>query len=356
MFGNNHYDWIRTRSGVEKRKAHRVGRSSTAVTLPHEWVTRNGISPGDDLHIHESDETTLVLTTAGEISTAGSQKIFEIRTNTPPAHLKRLLIGTYLVGANDVTFTCLDGPLLAAQLEALNESVGRLTGFLVVEQSDAHFNVHNYLEPTGTLFSEHLRQLLSTTTRMVHMVPRLLANPGGSEMCRVLSTLGDQSDMLYYLTVRILLMSLSNRRLMIDLGLDSPQEVVGGRLIAKSLEEICDRIEVLARLVDGCDENEWEIDAELAKGLEGRINHICDLIEVSVEGYFSGSVALPDSALQELYDLEQSGDGPLLAYIAEQEVPRIASTITGARSLIQEIGRLTRVISEVAMNNSLRRS
>lgn len=339
-----------------KRKAHRVGRSSTAVTLPHEWVKRNGINPGDDLHIHESDESTLILTTAREISTVGSHKIFEIRSNTPPDHLKRLLIGTYLVGANRVTFTSLDGPLLAVQLEALNESGGRLTGFLVTEQSDEDFSVQNYLEPTGTLFSEHLQQLLSTTTRMVRMVPRLMANPGGSEMCRVLSTLGDQSDMLYYLTVRILLMSLSKRRLMIDLGLDSPQEVVGGRLIAKSLEEICDRIESLARLVEGCDEKKWVIDEELSAGLDARINHICDLIEVSVEGYFSGSVSLPDSALQELYDLERSGDGPLLSYIGEQENPSTAATLSAARSLIQEMGRLTRVISEVAMNNSLRRT
>ncbi|MBT4058787.1 MAG: hypothetical protein HOE69_00560 [Euryarchaeota archaeon] len=341
---------------MEKRKAHRVGRSSTAVTMPHEWINRNQVNPGDDLYIHESDESTLVVTTVRETSTEGNEKFFDVRSNTPPDHLKRLLIGSYVVGANDVTFTCNNGPLLASQLEALNASVGRLSGFLVVEQTDDIFSVHNYLEPTGTLFSEHLHQLLSTTTRMVGMVPRLLSNPGGSELCRVTSTLGNQSDMLYYLTVRILLISLSNRRLMIDLGIDSPQEVVGGRLIAKFLEEICDRVEVLARLVESSDEGQWEIDETLAKGMEKRIKHICELIEVSVEGYFSGSVALPDSALQELYDLECIASTPLLDFISKEEDPTIASVLTGANSLIQEMGRLTRVISEVAMNNSLRRT
>ncbi|MBC8437935.1 MAG: phosphate uptake regulator PhoU [Euryarchaeota archaeon] len=340
---------------MEKRKAHRVGRSSTAVTLPFEWVVRNGINPGDELSIYESDQSTLILTTGGELKSSKSEKVFEIRSNTPSDHLKRLLIGTYLVGTDDVTFICTDDEFAAEQLEALNESVGRLTGYLVVEQTDVLFSVHNYLEPTGTLFSEHLRQLLSTSTRMVRMVPRLLSNPGGSEMCRVLSTLGDQSDMLYYLTVRILLMSLSNRRLMIDLGLDSPQEVVGGRLIAKSLEEICDRIECLARLVEGCEKNEWGVDETLEKSLSARISHICDLIEVSVEGFFTGSVSLPDSAMQELYELERSSEGPLLTFIASLEDAKVAATLSGARSLIQEIGRLTRVISEVAMNNSLRR-
>jgi len=317
---------------------------------------RNGINPGDELTIHESDQTTLILTTAGEVATTGARKLFEIRSNTPSDHLKRLLIGTYLVGTNDVTFHCTDDEFAASQLEALNESVGRLTGYLVVEQSDNIFTVHNYLEPTGTLFSEHLKQLLSTTTRMVRMTPRLLSKPGTTEMCRVLSTLGDQSDMLYYLTVRILLMSLSNRRLMIDLGLDSPQEVVGGRLIAKFLEEICDRIECLARLVEGCEEKSWGVDDGLEKSIGKQIEHICDLIEVSVEGYFSGLVSLPDSAMQELYELERNPDGPLLDLISEMADSKAAATLSGARSLIQEVGRLTRVISEVAMNNSLRRS
>ncbi|MAE38828.1 MAG: hypothetical protein CL969_04265 [Euryarchaeota archaeon] len=340
---------------MEKRKAHRVGRSSTAVTLPHKWVIQNGIQPGEYLFIHESDQKTLILTTSDTISGRDSVKEFEILSSTPPVQLVRLLIGTYLVGANDVTFKCKDAPFSAAQLEVLNKSIGRLTGFLVVEQTDDMFSVRNYLEPTGALFSDHLGQLLSTTTRMVNMVPRLLANPGSSELYRVISTLGDQSDMLYYLTVRILLMSLSNRRLLIDLGFDGPQEVVGGRLIAKSLEEICDRIECMARLVEDYDNEGRVTDEDLHANLKKRIDHICELIDVSVEGYFSGSVSLPDSALQELYDLERSKQGPLLSYIENEANTKATGMLSGFRSLIQEVGRLTRVISEVAMNNSLRR-
>jgi phosphate uptake regulator len=340
---------------MEKRKAHRVGRSSTAVTLPHEWIHRNGITPGDDLHIHESDRNTLILTMSKETSLTGDKKAFDVRSNTPAEHLQRLLIGTYIVGANDVVFNCTDAPFSAAQLELLNESVSRLTGFLVIEQTSQLFSVHNYLEPTGTLFSEHLHQLLATTTRMVHMVPDLLSNSRTSEMCRVIFTLGNQSDILYYLIVRILLMSLSNRKLMFDLGFDSPQEVVGGRLITKSLEEICDRIECMARLVEDYDNEGRVTDEDLHANLKKRIDHICELIDVSVEGYFSGSVSLPDSALQELYDLERSKQGPLLSYIENEANTKAIGMLSGFRSLIQEVGRLTRVISEVAMNNSLRR-
>ena len=341
---------------MEKRKAHRVGRSSTAVTLPYEWVLRNGISPGDELQLLESGSDTLILTSSKDNAITNNKKSFDVHSNTPAEHLERLLIGTYIVGANDVLFNCTDAPFSASQLEVLNESVGRLTGFLVTEQTSQLFSVHNYLEPTGTLFSEHLNQLLSTTIRMVKMVPNLLSNSKTSELCRVISTLGNQSDMLYYLIVRILLKSLSNRKLMADLGIDSPQEVVGGRLITKSLEEICDRIESIGRLVEESDNGGPVDNEELNEHLNKKINHICELINVSVEGYFSGSVLLPNSALQELYDLERSKDKPLLAYIKNEKNAEVSRMLTGVRSLVQEVGRLTRAIGEVAMNNSLRRT
>jgi phosphate uptake regulator len=339
---------------MEWRKAHRVGRSSTAVTLPFEWVVKNNISPGDDLQIHESDENTLLISTSMDTKDDSSSRNFEIRSNTPPEHLSRLLIGSYVVGVVDIEFTCTNSDFATEQLEVLNNCISRLTGFLVVEQTDRVFKVHNYLEPTATLFSEHLRQLVSTTTRIVRMIPGLLESPGDESLYRRVNTMGDQSDMLYYLIVRILLTSLSDRNLMVDLGFDSSQEAVGSRLIAKSLEEICDRVERIAELTHHCDKI-WEISPKLIKTLNEKINHICNLIEVAVEGYFTGSVILPDSALQELYDLEQSKKGPIQSLISASTDVEVATTLAVARTLVTEIARLTRVIGEVAMNNSLRR-
>lgn len=340
---------------MECRKAHRVGRSSTAVTLPFEWVEKNNVCPGDDLLIHEPDENTLLISTKLDYKAESSSRTFEIRSNTPPEHLSRLLIGSYVVGAVDVEFKCANSDFATSQLEVLNKCISRLTGFLVVEQTDRIFKIHNYLEPSGTLFSEHLRQLVSTTTRIVRMIPRILESPGDESLYRRVNTMGDQSDMLYYLIVRILLTSISDRCLMVDLGFESSQEAVGGRLIAKSLEEICDRVETIAELTYQCKKDSWEIDSKLIKPLNEKIEHICSLIDVAIEGYFTGSVALPDSALMELYELERRNDGPIQTAILQATEVEVATTLTVARTLVTEIGRLTRVIGEVAMNNSLHR-
>lgn len=337
---------------MDIRKVHRVGRSSLSVTLPYKWARRNALQAGDAIHVQEIDDNTLVISSNDVGSGSGDLRTFEVGSDTSPDHLRRLLIGTYVTGANHVRISAKKGELRPAQLEALNGCVSRLTGFLVIEQTDDLFVIQNFMDPSASLFSDHLNQLLSITQRMIRLSPQILSDEGG-QFSQKMITLGDQSDRLYYLTVRFLLLSLSDRALLLDMGFDSTQEVVGGRLIAKGLEEICDRMEYLADLALQNDDTDWSFKKKQLKRAESQIERICELLGASVEGYFSGAVDLPEAALDELYSVQREAD----AMIPKTgDTPGNITAIQAvAFSSISEAGRLTRMISEVAMNNSLRR-
>ncbi|MDP6010713.1 MAG: AbrB/MazE/SpoVT family DNA-binding domain-containing protein [Candidatus Poseidoniaceae archaeon] len=340
---------------MDTRKAHRVGNSSIAITLPHEWVKNNCINPGDVLSVHEVNDDALLINNSNNNSKSSISKKFEVQSTTPSEHLRRLLIGSYIVGANEIEFFCVDSVFKTTQLEALNDCIGRLNGFLVTKQTEEYFCVQNYLKPTGTLFDNHLRQLLSNTMGLVNIIPTLIANPGNAEYSRKALALGDQSDIIYYLILRILLSTCSDRSLMIELGFDSTQEVVGGRLIAKTLEEICDRVEILANLTGRHEKGAWELNKQMKDALIDVIEEINELIEDSVDSYFSGSVNMPDSAIQKLYELEQQHFAPRQSLIDERTDAQTSTALMQIHSLIFEIIRLSRGIAEVSMNNSIRR-
>src|SRR3990172_9860044 len=90
---------------IEPRKVQRLGYSSLGVSLPKDRAKAAGIEPGATVLVVKEDDGTLRIRT-GEPATAtptvADECVLDADTCGRPNALRRLLVGSYVVGRNSI--------------------------------------------------------------------------------------------------------------------------------------------------------------------------------------------------------------------------------------------------------------
>lgn len=337
---------------MESRKAHRVGSKSLAVTLPSRWTHAVGLRPGDSVAFMEEADGSLALMKGTPRKGGERTAVLSISSHDPPGRLERLLIACYLVGFEVIKVRA-DGSITPEQLETLRNTVSRLTGLAVVENRADTFLARSYLDSSSSTVEEHIRRLLGLTETMLGEASGIVGRRDARAAREVLA-LGEQADRLYYLTVRSLLSALSDRAGASRMGIRSPQEAVGCRVIAKALEEICDSMETMAEVVTRTEGADWTAADEITGQVRAFTERISDQLRMGVEAFFAASAEDADTLLGEILDLERRKGSFVQEVIRVAPSPVSAAVLTVAGMALRDVCRFTRVIGEVALNNAVR--
>ncbi|MBI4394377.1 MAG: phosphate uptake regulator PhoU [Euryarchaeota archaeon] len=338
---------------MDVRRVHKVGTNSLAVTLPRRWAKRIGLNAGDAVNFRDEEDASLILFRADGCSVAPVRATFTTEPGTSPRELERVLIG-YYVSAYDTVDVFAQSTFTREQLDALRLTAQRLTGFAVVESGPAVFRVQSYLDPSWSGLSEHVHRLLKVTDDMVALAIPILADRD-AHAAREILALGDQTDRLYYLTVRFLTLATNDRAVAHHMGLDSVQEAMGCRVLAKALEEIGDSMETVADVVLRFQDQDIKIADDIRVGLDQFVNRICSHMAVGVDAFFSGSAERASALLESIYEMEHEKVHFTESVLARVCDPAGATMLTACAMALRDVCRFTRVIGETAMNNALRR-
>ncbi|HLF06023.1 MAG TPA: phosphate uptake regulator PhoU [Thermoplasmata archaeon] len=339
---------------MEERKVHRVGSGSLAITLPSKWVQRVGLEPGDSVALLEEDDASLLMVRSDRRREGRKAVSFEVSAEAPPGELERLLIGCYVVG-HDVVSIQGKQPFTAAQLEGLRAAVSRLTGFGVIENRPERFRARSYLDASWCNREENLQRLLGLTVEMVAEAPAMIGRRDSAAAKEVLA-LGDQADRLYYLTVRFLLSALSDRALAARMGMESPQEITGCRMIAKALEEVGDSLETLAVAILNTESQDWGLEIDITRPVAEFADKICGYLTRGVDAFFGGSRERAEEILRGTYEMEHEKDYFVQQVLRMAKTPLAVAVLTVAAMALRDVCRFSRVIGEIAMNNAIRKS
>ena len=217
------------------RKLQQVGSSTLAVTLPVDWVDRQGLEKGDEVVVqrdesggsllvvpndpHENEQTATI--DADEFSTE---------------QFRQVLLTQYILGRHQLTVTS-DSGLANEQFNVIIDLEGQLMGFGVVEQTQRRvvircsvavkeFNVKNLLE-------------------------RLARTEGAIRDSAVETVLGEGEGIagrqtqqlwrLFCLFLRLIFTTYRNPRLNDAVGIDTGFPLLGYRSVATDLVMMADK-------------------------------------------------------------------------------------------------------------------
>ncbi len=282
---------------METRKLQQVGYSTLVVSLPREWVKELGLKQGDQVSFQKDDDGTLRLHRGlPQTQKEATRSIIDSERARGKNLLSRIITGNYILGRDSIYITS-KNQLRAEHLQEIRKTVQRLTGVGIVEQSLQDATILNFMDPTKFPVPALIRRLHLIAASMQQVGVQAFVE-GKRELAEEVVHMEDEADKIYWLIVRQLLLCAQDKSISKKLGIESPLHVVGNRVIAKSLEEMADSAERIAREALGLSEKKKRIRREIADGILHYSQLIAELSEKTMKALFGMDIKLANEVIE----------------------------------------------------------
>ena len=322
------------------RKVQLTGGSTYIISLPKEWASDVGIKPGDYIQLIPQPDQTLLLV-PGEKVEERSEALIDAVSAKSPEEVVREFIACYLTGYNVIRLKF--GKKVDEYKACLKDIMrSKLIGLETIEESTNQMVVRCFLGYMDFPIKDALKRIHSMTLSMCIDAIRSLKNHDKSLAKDVIQR-DDEIDRLYLFVVRGLKLAVENRIVMKEMGLMSPRECLGYRLIVKSIERIADHAARIADIILSL--NLSKINSNLLK----------DISSIAERSY-----AIYQEAINSLYklDIKQANDSIMkvkeLTRMEKDLAERIfklkldVETITGLRLILESIKRVAEYAADIA--------
>jgi len=322
------------------RKVQLTGGSTYIISLPKEWASDVGIKPGDYIQLIPQPDQTLLLV-PGEKVEERSEALIDAVSAKFPEEVVREFIACYLTGYNVIRLKF--GKKVDEYKACLKDIMrSKLIGLETIEESTNQMVVRCFLGYMDFPIKDALKRIHSMTLSMCIDAIRSLKNHDKSLAKDVIQR-DDEIDRLYLFVVRGLKLAVENRIVMKEMGLMSPRECLGYRLIVKSIERIADHAARIADIILSL--NLSKINSNLLK----------DISSIAERSY-----AIYQEAINSLYklDIKQANDSIMkvkeLTRMEKDLAERIfklkldVETITGLRLILESIKRVAEYAADIA--------
>jgi len=257
------------------RKVQLTGGSTYVVSVPKDWARNLGIKPGDYVQvIPQTDMSLLIVPEQYKIKKeALSEAFINASDAEAPEYVAREVIACYLVGYDIVR---LKFGRKAAEYRAFIKDVMRrkLVGVETIEESADHMVIRCLLGYTEFPIREALSRMHLMALSMHRDAIMALKN-GDLSLANDVVQRDDEIDRLYFFVVRQLKMAVGNRFMTEKIGLSSPRDSLGYRLVAKSIERIADHAARIAQKIPTIERNNIDDIIVLISEMSNVSNYIC---------------------------------------------------------------------------------
>jgi phosphate uptake regulator len=336
---------------LEARKVQRVGYSTLTVSLPRGWVEDVKLKAGDIVSIKREDDGSLKLVPGTE------HKREEIRNCIVNADLcssnhllTRVITANYILGHDTIQIVAKD-ELKKNHLEEIRATTQRLTGLSIVEQTIKQITLQSFVDPTRFPIYGLMRRLHIIITSMLDVSIKALVERR-PELASEVTHMEEESDRIYWLIVRQLLLAIRDRSVGTKIGIESPIHIAGNRVVAKTLEEMADSAENIANEVLALKDREINSEAVLNDIVKFGAQTV-KISEQTIKALLTGDIILSNDAVESVESAENDErklTQKVLAYVKD---PAVA---VGLRIIVWNLGQITkycRMIGEVTINRAL---
>jgi phosphate uptake regulator len=336
---------------LEARKVQRVGYSTLTVSLPRDWVEDVKLKAGDIVSIKREDDGSLKLVPGTE------HKRDEVRNCIvnadlcdAPNLLTRVITANYILGHDTIQIVAKD-ELRRDHLEEIRATTQRLTGLSIVEQTMKQITLQSFVDPTRFPIYGLMRRLHIIISSMLEVSVKALIDRR-HELAQEVPHMEEESDRIYWLIVRQLLLAIRDRSVGTKIGIESPVHIAGNRVVAKTLEEMADAAENVANEVLALKDrpvNSEAILGDIAK-FGAQIVRVSDQ---TMKGLLTGDITLANSAVEMVEDAENEERKLTQKVLSHVKDPTVAA---GLRIVVWNLGQVAkycRMIGEVTINRIL---
>ena len=336
---------------MEARKVQRVGYSTLTVSLPRDWVEDVKLKAGDIVSIKREDDGSLKLIPGTE------HKREEVRNCVVNADmcnsnnlLTRVITGNYILGHDTIQIAAKD-ELKRAHLEEIRATTQRLTGLSIVEQTLKQVTLQSFVDPTRFPIYGLMRRLHIIITSMLDASIKALVERR-PEMASEVTHMEEESDRIYWLIVRQLLLSIRDRSVGSKIGIESPIHIPGNRVVAKTLEEMADSAENIANEVLAIKDKEISNEAIL-NDIARYCSQVVKISEHSIKALLTSDILLSNQAVEMVQSAENEQKKLTQKVLSHVKDVTVAVSL---RTIVWNLGQISkycRIIGEVTINRIL---
>ena len=338
----------------EVRRLQETGRSSFIVSVPKKWVQDLGLRKGSLIHVRTQEDGSLTMT-ARETTTRQrpAEITIEIEPSFDPQSLARKLVALYLVGLNTIVLKSTGSTMSPKMRDIVRELVRtKLVGTEIVSESSTEMTLQVLLSYPELSAESALRRMITIAGQMHRDAITALCEGKHDLAAQVLKS-DDEVDRFGFYIVRLLKQAVENPRLMKEIGLNSPRDCLGRRLITKSVERIADHSARIA-------EHASELQKALTPRLAGRMKELSDFVSLQFQeasqALFESDYSMADRVLA-----RQDRADALASEIEKQIYKQNLSPedIAGLRLILESLKRIGEYgndIAEIVLNLTVSRS
>jgi phosphate uptake regulator len=324
----------------EIRKVQFTGRASYIINLPKKWVVQQNIRQGDPLVISPLPDGSLRISPkalgALEKSTEAVMKVAPEMDNDS---LTRRLVSLYLAGYNSIRLVASGGVTLV-QREAIKDLIRtRFVGTEIVSESSDSMTLQVLMSLPGLSVEDALRRMsiitgfmLKDAFRAVETLDRNLA----SSVVRA----DDEVDRFSLYVIRQLASAVRSQLVMKEIGLSSPAECLGYRVVVKSVERMADHASRIAGTVPSM---EKKLDPPILSDLADFKSLDSQALEDSLAALFKRDYSMADVVFSVVSKCRKL-DAKVLARISERK----GVDETSSRLVAEDLRRWAEYAADIA--------
>jgi len=339
---------------MEIRKVQKLGYSTIVVSLPRNWVKEKNLKKGDSVIVRVDEDGNLRIEPyeAEGGKRKREQYVIDVSQIKSPGLVKRILIGNYVLGHDNIIFLNKNERLSPQVLKEIQDAISRLAAMEIVEQDLHKVVVQCFIDPTKFRLTGLIRRMYTLIFSMLEAVQEYLKDFDQNVLMQVIN-MENEADRLYWLIVRQILLAQKSWRVAKEIGVDHPYHIIGNRALAKSLEEICDRIEDVANELNRIQPENIEKFKEVIAILDSILGDLKELLSLSMMAFIELDITKANDILNTLKvfrDRIKELDTNFITYIKD---PLILSVFRVIVSCIMRIADNADGIAEITINRAL---
>ena len=326
----------------ETRKIQLTGKSTYIVSLPKKWVTTMNLKAGSELVILQHSDASLTLTPRNLVrpSKLGEASIVVSQKEDPNTTMRKI-VALYLVGYNLIAVKTQNERITSLQRNFIKDMTRKkLVGTEIISDSPNEMKLQVLLSYPELSVESALRRMCLIAVSMHEDSLKALKNMD-KELAGNVITLDDEVDRFSLYIIRQLKAAVQSERVLKDIGLSSPRDCLGYRVIAKSVERIADHAvkiaENLLSLDDKIDDFALEKVSEMS--LFAR-----SVFDDSIKSLFKKDYLLADSVVMKAKTIASMEDQATMAIVKKVETVEMSSL----RLIMESLRRTAEYASDIA--------
>jgi len=326
------------------RRVQVTGRGSYIVSLPKPWVEEAGLRKGGRIEFSKQQNWGLTLTPFGntKYDDERARCALSLPQDINPDGLTRMIISLYVTGYSTIEISAKSGNLTAPVRDTIRDVArGKLVGTELVTESAQSATLQVLLSYPQLLVPDALRRMLSILNAMQQDAMQSLAHLD-KETANQVVKIDDEIDRFSLYVIRQLKWAVKHPTLLSRIGLSTPVDCLGYRIIAKSVERSADHAARIAVNVLLLQQPPGTAFLKEANQLSQQASK---MMETALRALFAHDYKLAETVLLErdkISDLESK----MVERLLKEKLP--ASDLSALRLVSESLRRIAEYATDVA--------